>query len=123
MPPLLLPSPHSQDLALGNKSSRALLQYPYSVVHFIDADSPLNAYTTPAALADIEVILIVTGTAAATGNGCEYRASYGAGDIRFGRRFSDVLHFEADGTLGIDMDRFDTTVPEDALEDWRPETY
>ena len=75
------------------------------------------------ALADLEIIVVVTGTAAATGNGCEYRASYGAGDILFGMRFADMLRVEEDRTLCIDMDQLHVVIPEGNIEDWRPEVF
>eukprot|EP00966_Prymnesium_polylepis_P162090 3745879-Prymnesium_polylepis.1 len=90
----------------------AFLQFPWSVVHYIDDDSPLAEYVhvgTDGAprpsplLADdhVEIIVTVLGTAPATGNTFESRASYttaesSGGRIRFGHRFADALKHSSD---------------------------
>jgi hypothetical protein len=113
-----------QDLELANATTRSFLQYPWSLVHTIGQVSPLRHYHTREDLArdNIELVVMVLGTAAATGNGCEYRASYKAPQVEFGCRFVDVLRLAADGSLDVNLADFHTTVPErEADAPWRPQ--
>ena len=50
---------------------------------------------------------------AATGSGCESRASYPLTSIDFGYRFEDALFHHYDGTLKVEVEHMSTTVPED----------
>jgi hypothetical protein len=163
-----------QDLEVHNKTpDMAWLQYPYSVMHFINESSPLAPYvlvphslpevhrdssfgpkpaasvrphpTVSFARDHVEVIVIAQATAvsslglccvphsvytvwsaltrtyvtlpcarqAATGNGCESRASYSVNSIDFGHRFAYALFHHHDGTLKVEVDHMSTTVPED----------
>jgi len=116
-----------QDLEVANQSEIAFLQFPYSAMHFIDENSPLAEYLQPGkegevtkpqptiamARDHVEVMCIVNGTAAATGSGCESRASYTSETIDFGHRFADTLFHHSDGTLCVELSKFDITEPED----------
>jgi len=90
-------------------------------------DSPLNDYADNESLEkdNIEIILMMLGTAAATGNSCEYRASYPAKRVRFNHRFHDVLSLGNDGTLEVDLTHFHLTHRDDGadvgVDSWRPQ--
>ena len=121
-----------QELKVGNQTPIAFLQYPWSVVHYIDDESPLAEYLVPgaapqctAAMAEdrVEIIVTVLGTAASTGNQCESRASYTVATIDCGCRFADALSHGDDGTLQVDQERISATVPEDPEFLVLPECY
>lgn len=113
----------------------AFLQYPWTVVHYIDDKSPLAAYVrvgadgspmpTPAMEHDhVEIIVHVIGTAASTGNAFESRISYIPSSIRCGHRFVDALtHRPGQRTLTVDLDQLSETVPEDPEDLLLPQCY
>eukprot|EP00658_Telonema_sp_P-2_P030007 TRINITY_DN22739_c0_g1_i4.p1 TRINITY_DN22739_c0_g1~~TRINITY_DN22739_c0_g1_i4.p1 ORF type:complete len:477 (+),score=112.89 TRINITY_DN22739_c0_g1_i4:86-1432(+) len=98
------------ELELTNKSSRAFLQLPWCVRHEIGPESPLY-HLKPDELHDIEILCVVLGTAASTGNTCEHRQSYLVEEMQFERCFVNVLSLDQDGRLDIDLDKFNDTVP------------
>lgn len=72
----------------------------------------------------VEIICIVLGTAAATGNSFESRHSYTIHNIKFGHRFADALvHQTSDGTLAVDLSQFSRTLPEDPACLLRPQCF
>lgn len=118
------------ELAVGNRTGgqvtpmAAFLQYPWSVVHYLDEASPLRPYVelgpdgTPApadglARDHVEILVVVLGTAASTGNTTECRASYTAADLRWGHRFADALKMAPDRTLTVNLAKLSATLPED----------
>jgi len=130
-----------QELHIGNRTGgqdtpfKAYLQYPFSVVHYIDEESPLAPYVgvttdgrpTPAddfANDHLEIICMVLGTAAQTGSEFESRHSYTVHNICFGHRFQDALvHQRSDNTLSVDLSRFSKTLPEDPDNLLKPQCF
>jgi len=116
----------------------AFLQFPWSVVHYIDESSPLREYiaidevsgapmpTGAMARDHVEVIFSTLGTAASTGNAFESRTSYITKSIRFGERFEDALLHDPHSTtssLRVDLSRLSETVPEDPDNLLLPQCY
>ena len=132
-----------RELAVGNRSGgqvtpmMAALQFPWSVVHYIDEASPLREYVgerggpggepepSAAFLRDhVEIICLALGTAASTGNTSESRASYTCHSLRFGHRFADALHFcPADRSLKVDLSQLSATLPEDPEDLLLPQCF
>ena len=133
-----------QELRIGNRTGgqdtpfSAFMQYPWSVLHFIDESSPLAPYVLPPRdgsgglpeVSDdfghdhVEIICKVLGTAPSTGNTCESRHSYTAHNIEFGHRFADALrHHPSDGTLCVDLAQFSRTVLEDPTDLVKPQCF
>ena len=124
-----------EELAVSNRTGIALLQYPWSVVHYVDADSPLAKYVRISATGEpsatdsfaaehVEVICTLTGAAPTTGNVCESRHSYTVHNTRFGHRFADALvHHPSDHTLTVDRSKLGETLPEDPAQPLRPQCY
>lgn len=102
------------DLTPSNRTERAFLQLPWSVVHVIDEDSPMFGLSTPDMMAcdHIEIMLFIGGMTPSTGNGMEYRASYCVNDIDFDHRFEDDICLGNNGSLCFMEENFDVTVPE-----------
>ena len=72
----------------------------------------------------IEIIVVVLGTAAATGNTSESRASYPVSSLRFGHRFADaIMHRRGHRTLTVDREQLSETLPEDPMRLLLPQCF
>lgn len=92
-----------------------LFMLSWSVVHAIDADSPLAHVDWTASLTDQIALLVVTltghdGTYAQT---IYARHVYYPEQIRYRHRFVDVIHAPEAGPILLDFTHFHETVPED----------
>lgn len=104
-----------EELEVHSKSDRCFLQLPWCVRHHISQDSPLHQISDQE-LQDIEIFCVVLGTAASTGNTCEFRHSYVVEELRFEHRFVNVLSLDPNGTLDIDLTKFHETAPSPIVE-------
>jgi inward rectifier potassium channel len=84
----------------------------WTVLHFIDAESPL-AGATPESLAKDEVELVVTlvGTDDTSMQPVHARRRYVDGEVLWGARHADILSEQKDGTIVLDIRRFHEVVP------------
>jgi inward rectifier potassium channel len=98
-----------------------LFALTWTIMHTIDETSPLYGATQESLLADhAEVIVVLSGLDETFAQRIHARHSFLPHEIRFGRRFADVLSFAPDGERTIDYGRFqeldDETEPHAAHE-------
>lgn len=85
----------------------------FTVLHPIDADSPLRGATSASLLADqAEVLVTVTGLDETMSQTIHARTSYASSEILFGHRFADIFGNTDDGRLAIDYSRFHDVKPD-----------
>ena len=104
------------DLRLARERS-PMMTRSWTVLHFIDADSPLSG-ATPQSLAKDEVELVVTlvGTDDTSMQPVHARKRYVDGDVLWGARHADILSEKDDGTIVLDVRRFHETVPTEPVD-------
>lgn len=86
----------------------------WTVVHPIDADSPLYGMTQADMEAeDGEFLVQVSAVDEAHSDQVLRRTSYKADEIRWGARFRDIFERTDEGVLGIDVNRIHDTEPVD----------
>lgn len=124
-----------EELQISNKCDRsAFLQYPWSVVHFVDERSALAKYIQTSASGEpkagesfgrehVEIICSVNGAAATTGDSFESRHSYTLENTRFGHCFADALIHTPNGTLSVDVSQLSETMPEDPANLLKPQCF
>ena len=84
----------------------------FTVMHPIDANSPLRNSTASSMAAEgAEVVVTVTGIDETTSQTIHARTSYLADEICWNRRFADVFTQTQGGRLAIDYRRFHQTTP------------
>jgi inward rectifier potassium channel len=89
------------------RSSNPVFALTWTLMHPIDADSPLRDWLEGQAPAPkSEIVVVVSGTDGLSGQLIHGRWAYGPGDIRWNARFVDILGQEEDGTRTIDYGRF-----------------
>ena len=100
-----------QDLKLA-RSRSPLFALTWTMMHPIDPYSPLHG-ATEASLreAEAEIIVTLSGIDETFSQTVHARYSFLAQDIRWNRRFADVLTTLADGRRAVDYRRFDDVVP------------
>jgi len=87
----------------------------WTVVHPIDADSPLHGKTAEDMEAeDGEFLVQVRAVDEAHSDRVLRRTSYKSDEIRWGARFRDIFERTEEGVLGIDVNRIHETEPVDA---------
>jgi inward rectifier potassium channel len=95
------------------RSHVSFLPLAWTLVHFINQDSPLYGRTE----ADFrqmngEIIVQVSGSDQASSQVVYSRISYNSGDIEWHAKYTDMYRVDkGSGLLGIDLDRFDCTKP------------
>jgi inward rectifier potassium channel len=104
------------DLRLARERS-PMMSRSWTVLHFIDADSPL-AGATPQSLAKDEVELVATliGTDDTSMQPVHARKRYVDREILWGARHADVLSERDDGTIVLDVRRFHDVIPTEPTE-------
>lgn len=87
----------------------AFFPLSWTVVHPIDAESPLFGTTEQGLLdADAEFLVLLTGTDETFSQAVHARSSYKAAEIVWNARFSDLFRLHGDGQqLTIDVSRID----------------
>jgi inward rectifier potassium channel len=100
-----------RDLLLERERS-PVLSRSWTVIHRIDASSPLDG-ATPETLArdEVEFILTVVGIDDSSAQNLHARRSYDHTQLRWGARHADMLSERADGGLRLDMAAFHRVVP------------
>lgn len=87
----------------------------WTVVHPIDADSPLRGKTAEDMEAeDGEFLVQVSAMDEAHSDRVLQRTSYKSDEVRWGARFRDIFERSDEGVLGIDVSRIHETEPVDA---------
>ena len=99
------------------RNSVDLFTLHWTVVHPIDADSPLRGATPESLLAaEAELLILVNAHEETFSTRVTARASYTWDEIRWDVKFASIFASTTDGTLAIDVDRLDRTerLPEGA---------
>jgi inward rectifier potassium channel len=103
------------DLQLARRRS-PIFAMTFTVMHAIDADSPLrNANPSSLAADGAELVVTVSGLDETTLQTIHARTSYLADEICWDRRFADVFTQTEHGRLAIDYRRFHDTGPIQSL--------
>ena len=97
------------DLPLA-RSSNPTFALTWTLLHAIDAESPLAAWARDGTAMDIEIVVIVSGVDEVSGQVIHGRWAYGPQDVRRGGRFADILGLDADGARTVDYGRFHEVV-------------
>jgi inward rectifier potassium channel len=101
---------HDLKLARGKTPVFALT---FTVMHVIDADSPLHGATAESLMRDdAELVVSVTGLDGVLFQTIHARTSYLADEILFGRRYTDIFARQPDGRQIINFHDFHATQPE-----------
>lgn len=99
------------DLSLVRDRSPALMR-SWTVLHRIDAASPLSGLTPDACLAqETELLVSLVGTDDTSLQPVHARVRYDAPDLIWGARPADILSELPDGRLALDVRRFHDIVP------------
>lgn len=102
------------DLPL-TRDGTAALSRSYVVIHEIGPASPLAGYDAESLARDeVGLTLAVSGYDDTTLQPVHALANYEGDEILFDHRPADMISFEADGTVLLDMSRFDEVVDERA---------
>jgi inward rectifier potassium channel len=86
-----------------------LSSVPTTVIHFIDEASPFH--DNPRALEHGELVVLLEGIDSTTSDTTQARHSYVQHEVVYNARFADMLAFESDGSIVVDMNQFDKTMP------------
>lgn len=101
-----------QDLQLV-RSATPVFTLTWTVIHPIDAASPLGAWLQRKEVPDdAEIIVVLSGTDGRTGQTMHARWAYAGSDIRWDSCFVDILGVTEDGTRTIDYDHFHDVMPD-----------
>jgi inward rectifier potassium channel len=94
------------------RASTALFAFSWTVVHRIDASSPLFGETAESlGRQNADLVASLIGIEEATGQNVHARYTWSGADVRFGYRFADILVALPDGRRGIDYTRFHDVEP------------
>lgn len=94
------------------RAANPLFTLSWTIMHRIEGDSPLKAWLTSGCVAsDAEIVVVLSGTDAHTGQIIHGRWGYGSHDIRWGERLVDIIGRAHDGARTIDYRRFHDTEP------------
>lgn len=93
------------------RSRTPLFALSWTVMHPIDAASPLHGVTSERLLAEFaEIVVVLSGVDDRYAQRVHARHSYSAPEVIWGRRFDDILSITADGRRVIDYGRFHDVV-------------
>ncbi|XP_053116786.1 ATP-sensitive inward rectifier potassium channel 14 [Hemicordylus capensis] len=97
------------NVGFDSGTDRIFLVSPVTIVHEIDAESPLYEHgPEELAEADFELVVILEGMVEATAMTTQCRSSYLPSELRWGHRFEPVL-FERRGHYEVDYQHFNRT--------------
>lgn len=100
-----------QDLKL-ERASNPLFTLSWTIMHRIDEDSPLHGWLAQRCVpGEVDVVVVVSGVDAHSGQLIHGRWAYSAHDIRWGHRLVDILQRLPSGERQIDYGRFHDTEP------------
>jgi len=89
------------------KSSNPSFALTWTIMHAIDAQSPLAGWLADGAVdSGAEIIVVLSGTDEVSGQLVHGRWAYGAEDILWGQRFTDIVGVDSEGVRTIDYTRF-----------------
>ena len=89
------------------RSRTPLFAYTWVVLHPIDASSPIFGQTSETLLRDhMEIVVVISGLDDRYAQRIHARHSYTADEIRWHKRFADVLSILPDGRRQVDYRRF-----------------
>ena len=97
------------DLKLA-RASNPTFALTWTLLHPIDAESPLREWARDAGVMDIEIVVLLSGVDEVSGQVIHSRWAYGAQDVRRGGRFADILGLAEDGARTVDYTRFHEVV-------------
>jgi inward rectifier potassium channel len=94
------------------RSQHPMFALGWTLMHVIDAASPLHSETAESLLNSKAVfILSVSGTDENTGQTLMARGEYSCADIRWNSSFRDILEEAPDGTIHVDYRKFNDIEP------------
>jgi inward rectifier potassium channel len=94
------------------RNENPVLSLSWTLIHPIDADSPLHDMTAQRLAAEAPRLLVsINGFDEAISSQINDRHSYRPDDIRVGHVFVHILEDKPDGAIQIDLDRIHDTVP------------
>ncbi|MBU6266359.1 MAG: hypothetical protein KGN34_02380 [Sphingomonadales bacterium] len=89
------------------RDSNPTFTLTWTIMHAIDADSPLHGWLEAGGpLGGEELLVLVSGHDEASGQVIHGRWVYDEDDVRWGARFVDIVASDQDGTRTIDYRRF-----------------
>lgn len=101
-----------QEMRLVNGTS-PLLFLSWTLLHRIDADSPLKGHTAASLRAvNAEILVTVMGLDEVFVQTIHARHSYVVSELRWGEQFVDMLERQPSGTMVVDYRRFHETRPQ-----------
>ncbi len=101
-----------RDMRLVNGNS-PFLYLSWTLLHRIDADSPLFGETAASLRAvNTEILVMVMGQDEVFAQTIHARHSYVAADLRFGHKFVDMLVRDPGGSMTVDYTHFHETTPQ-----------
>jgi len=87
------------------------LALSWTLYHSLDEQSPLYGLNADdLAASEVSLVVVVSGYDVVAAQIVHARKSYDYGDIRFGRRYADILDITDQGRLRIDYGRFHETL-------------
>jgi inward rectifier potassium channel len=85
----------------------------WTLYHILDEDSPLHGLgAEDFEASEVSFFVVVSGYDVVAAQTVNARKAYDHADIRFGRRYADILDTSEDGRIRIDYGRFHETVEE-----------
>lgn len=100
-----------QDLTL-ERASNPLFTLSWTIMHRIDADSPLYGWLTNRCVpGEVDVVVVVSGVDSNSGQLIHGRWAYSEHDIRWGHRLVDIVERNPLGERTIDYGKFHETEP------------
>src|SRR5258706_10512823 len=90
---------------------RPALALSWTLYHILDEQSPLHGLDAEdLAASEVSLVVVVSGYDVVAAQIVHARKSYDYRDIRFGRRYADILEITDEGRLRIDYGRFHETL-------------
>lgn len=94
------------------RSENPTFALSWTMLHRIDASSPLSGRTAEALIQDDALIVVnITGHDESSGQAVQARETYLASDVRFDHRYMDILSTSDDGQTLLDYSRFHDIEP------------
>jgi len=93
------------------RNEHPALALSWTLYHIIDEQSPLYGLNADdLAASEVSLVVVVSGYDVVAAQIVHARKSYDYHDIRFGRRYADILDITDEGRLRIDYGRFHETL-------------
>lgn len=100
-------------VTVDNCDGNLFLIWPVTVIHKIDAESPLYYMSANKLLNErFEIVVILEGTIESTGQATQARSSFLPTEVLWGHKFNEVLEYNRDMQVyEIDHTKFNETTP------------